>query len=350
MHTFDPDAAARPGSGIFGLPHGPDEAGIVLIPVPFDATTSYGGGAAEGPEAIRAASSQVDLLDPQFGPVFQAGLHMEAAPAWLAALSARARALAQPIIERGGADPDSPEERVALAEVDAAGARVNEHVHARVSGLLARGKVPGLVGGDHSTPFGAIRACAEHVAARRAGGGMGLLHLDAHMDLREAYDGFTWSHASIMHNVITRVPGVGPIVQIGLRDVGGRELEFARQHADRLHTHFDIDWARALAAGRPWTELAHAALAPLPEHVYISFDIDALEPALCPGTGTPVPGGLSFNQACLILETLRASGRRVVGFDLVEVAPGPNPAAPSIDANAGARLLYKLCGVATGSR
>jgi agmatinase len=91
------------------------------------------------------------------------------------------------------------------------------------------------------------------------------------------------------------------------------------------------------------------ALAPLPSHVYVSFDIDALDPSLCPHTGTPVPGGLGFNQAAIVLQALADSGRRVVGFDLVEVCPGPTEAEPEWDANVGARVLYKLCGCAASS-
>jgi agmatinase len=147
-----------------------------------------------------------------------------------------------------------------------------------------------------------------------------------------------------MHNVLSRLPGVARLVQVGIRDFSEGELDFARSQGDRVVTHFDDAWGDEQLHGTPFAALAARAIDSLPETVYVSFDIDALDPALCPNTGTPVPGGLSFNQASLLLDLLLKSERRVVGFDLVEVAPGP-PRGPEIDAIAGARALYRLCGV-----
>lgn len=337
---FNPDDAAKPGSGIFGLPGTRDDARIVLLPVPFDATTSYGGGTSAGPDAIRRASVQVDLFDRRLGRVYEQGIWMDEPDAGIAALSAEARALAEPIITRGGAEhADAP----AVARVDAACERVNAFTFDRTREALRAGKLPGLVGGDHSTPFGAVRAVAEHYARS---GGVGILHLDAHMDLRRAFEGFTWSHASIMLNVLERLPGVSCLVQLGIRDFGEGELTAARDHSSRVHVHFDDDWFERKARGESFLDLCRAAFEPLPHRVYISFDIDALDPSLCPHTGTPVPGGFSFQEAAAILRELRATGREVVGFDLVEVCPGPDPAEPEWDASVGARILYQLCGVA----
>lgn len=349
---FDPDAAAQPGSGIFGLPHTRDEAAIVLIPVPFDATTSYGGGTSAGPEAILRASMQVDLFDHQFGRTYERGLYMEPISESILADSRRARKLARPIIERGGA---TARDKRAVAEVNAACESVNRFTFDTSRAILDEGKTPGLVGGDHSTPFGHIRACAEFAGAIKGSKGLGILQIDAHMDFREAFEGFEWSHASIMHNVLTRIPGVTRLVQIGTRDYGEGERDFGKAQRKRAVTHFDFDLADRLDGGDPWREVCDDIVEPLPEHVYVSFDIDGLDPALCPHTGTPVAGGLSFNRACVLLETLARSGRRLIGFDLNEVSPGlePIPTEPEWDANVGARMLYKLCGVAsiaTGKR
>ncbi|MBX3357388.1 MAG: agmatinase family protein [Phycisphaeraceae bacterium] len=345
MIDFDPDAAAQPGTGVFGLPHSRDESRIVLIPVPFDATTSYGGGASKGPAAIRAASAQVDLHDPQFGEIYRHGIFMEKEHAKIRRASREARKAAKPVIEAGGAGPGAKGRMGrALREVDRAGEAVNAFTRERVNRVLKEGKIPGLVGGDHATPFGAIQACAEFTAA--TGERLGILHIDAHMDFREAFEGFAWSHASIMHNVLTRIPEIGSMVQVGLRDVGKREIEFAQARSGQVFPHFDLDWTREMLDGRPFGDLCARAIEPLPGFVYVSFDIDGLDPSLCPHTGTPVPGGLSFAQACLLLGALKASGRRVVGFDLVEVTPGPKAGTsePEWDANVGARVLYKLCG------
>lgn len=340
---FNPDDAAKPGSGVFGLPYSLEQARIVLLPVPFDATTSFGGGTARGPEAIRDASAQVDLHDEQFGDAFRCGIHMAQPPRWIPPLARRARAAALPIIRAGGVDPSraTKAQRAALAAVDEASQRIERHTHDQCAAILAQGKVPGLIGGDHSTPLGAIRACAAHAAPA---GGLGLLHIDAHLDLRDAFEGFAQSHASIMRNVLTHAPGVRAIVSVGIRDAGRAELDLVRAHPQRLHAHTDLAWAQLIDRGRRFSDLALEAIATLPERVYVSFDIDGLDPSLCPHTGTPVPGGLSFHQASTLLGLLVASGRRVVGFDLVEVCPGPRGG--TWDATVGARVLYKLCGAA----
>lgn len=342
MTSFDPSAAATPGSGVFGLPFSAEESRIHLLPVPFDATTSYGGGAASGPEAIREASRQVDLFDHQFGQVYEAGIFMEPSDSEMAAASRTARALASPIIEKGGADAESADDQRAIAEVNAACEKMNGHVHDWTRGVLEAGRVPGLVGGDHSTPFGAIQACGEIAAAR--GVELGVLQIDAHMDLREAYEGFTWSHASIMWNVLERIPTVSRLVQIGIRDYCEEETGYARGQRGRISTQHDFDWWRWMDGGATFRSLCERTIDELPALVYVSLDIDGLSPDLCPGTGTPVPGGLTFNQAAALLECLHASGRRIVGFDLNEVCPREGDG--EWNANVGARMLYKLCGVA----
>jgi agmatinase len=333
---FDPDAAGAPDSGIFGLPFTRDESRIVLLPVPFDATTSYGNGTAQGPEAILNASRQVDLYDRKFGRIYEQGIFMEAPIERIREQSRQARALAVPIIDKGGADDSDAK---SLKAVDQAGEDVARFTYEHTAGVLRTRKVPGLVGGDHSTPLGAIRACAESVAKD---GGLGILHVDAHMDLRDAFEGFRYSHASIMYNVLTTVKDVVKLVQVGIRDFGEGEMDFAIEQGSRVHVNYDDQWADAMLAGGSFIDLCKEAVGRLPQKVYVSFDIDALDPSLCPHTGTPVPGGLSFQQAACLLETLKKSGRRVVGFDLVEVCPGPDD---EWDANVGARVLYKLCGL-----
>lgn len=332
---FDPDAAGAPGSGIFGLPFTRDEARIVLLPVPFDATTSYGNGTAAGPDAIFDASMQVDLYDRRFGRTYEKGIFMEPASDRIAGISKRARELAVPLIEKGGAEPGHALDAAAVAKIDAAGEEVNAFTYEHTKTVLKQGKIPGLVGGDHSTPLGAIRACAEHA------GELGILHIDAHMDLRNAFEGFRYSHASIMFNVVSTVPQVKKLVQVGIRDFGEGEMDFGIEQGSRVHTHYDEQWAQELLDGAIYTDLCKQAVKLLPPKVYVSFDIDALDPSLCPHTGTPVPGGMSFNQAAILLDTLKQSGKTIVGFDLVEVCPGED----EWDANVGARVLYKLCGL-----
>jgi len=334
--SFDPSSAAL-HDGIYGLPFTPEDARVVLVPVPWEATVSYGTGTADGPAAILKASRQVDLLDRETGRPYEAGIAMLDIPSEVRRWSDEARATAAPVIAAGGPG-DDPALRKAVAAVDALGDRMNAWVYDQVKRRLDDGKLVGVVGGDHSVPFGAIRAVAERHP------GLGVLHFDAHADLRRAYEGFRWSHASIMYNVL-ELAGVARIVQVGIRDYSDEEDETIRAHPDRIRTHFDPDLRRALFDGESFSRVAGRVVADLPRQVYVSFDIDGLDPALCPHTGTPVLGGLSFAEVSALLRTVVDSGRRIVGFDLNEVAPDPEGRS-QWDGNVGARVLYKEIGFA----
>ena len=344
--TFDPSAPSAHDAGIFGLPHSVDEAHVVVVPVPFEATVSFRTGTARGPEAIVQASRQVDLFDADVGRPYERGIAVEDAPAWLPPLAASARAAATAAIDAqvDGRTPNAAD----IAVVDSAGDRLNAHVRARVGAILAAGKLPVVVGGDHSVPFGAIAACAAHVDGRP----LGVLHLDAHCDLRDAYEGFRWSHASIMKNVLDDVANVR-IVQVGIRDFSEDELDVVRGSAGRVTTWFDAQLRNARLSGG-FLKQARAIAAALPDDVYLSFDIDGLDPGLCPSTGTPVPGGLLFDEIVAVLSAVVAAGKRIVGLDLVEVAPpddvDDDDLGANWDANVGARLLYKMIGFALASR
>ena len=340
--AFDPDAPARAGSGIFGLAHTPDQAAVVLVPVPWEPTTSYGRGTAAGPAAILAASKQVDLTDVETGKPHEAGIVLLPEAPEVRAWNAEACAAAQPIIDAAGVTDGNPALAAGLARVNELGQRLNEWLAAETMRWLDAGKLVGVVGGDHAAPFGAIEAVA------RRHPGLGILHLDAHADLRVAYEGFTWSHASIMHNVATRLSDVARIVQVGVRDVGDAEIAAARGSAGRIVTYFDAELAAARFEGETWAAQCRRMLDSLPRQIYLSFDIDGLCPTFCPHTGTPVPGGLSFTEACYLLREVVRSGRVIVGFDLNEVAPGPP--GDEWDANVGARLLYKMIGWALRSQ
>jgi agmatinase len=338
MHAnFDPSAAAI-HDGIYGLPFSPEESRVVLVPVPWEATVSYGAGTAGGPAAILAASRQVDLFDRETGKPYEAGIEMLEIPTAVRAWSDEARRLALPVIENGGPAND-PALRDAAARVNALGDRMNTWVHETTRRWLADGKLVGVVGGDHSVPFGAIRAVAEKHP------GVGILHVDAHADLRDAYEGFRWSHASIMFNVHRELDRVSRLVQVGIRDYSEDEDRLIHDSGGRIRAFFDADLRRALQEGEGWARIAGRVVAELPRDVYVSFDIDGLDPALCPHTGTPVVGGLSFAEATSLLRILVESGRRIVGFDLNEVAPDPDGQS-EWDGNVGARVLYKEIGFA----
>jgi agmatinase len=336
--AFDPSAPAT-GNGIYGLPFSPEQSRVVLVPVPWEPTTSYGRGASLGPEAIRRASRQVDLFDVETGRPYEAGVALLDVDPEIAAWNTEAMVAAEPILAAGGTSPD----------LEASTVRVNglsERLNARVAQIVRehqeRDKLVGVIGGDHSCAFGAIEASASRWP------GLGVLHLDAHADLREAYQGFTYSHASIMLNVVTRLPNVARVVQVGLRDLSEEEYGRIRSSKGRVRAVFDQDLARQMLEGKTFASILRNALECLPDNVYLSFDIDGLDASLCPHAGTRVPGGLSFQQAVALMAYLVESGRRIVGFDLSEVVPGPD--GDEWDGNVGARLLYKMIGLALMSQ
>jgi agmatinase len=347
VSKFDPAGAGAPDGSVFGLPFGPDDSSVILLPVPWEATTSYGRGTAQGPAAIRDASPQLDLFDVQLASVglgqpWQYGIHMLEESSRVRAWNERACAQALPVIAAGGVVGDDAELLSALGDVNNLSRELDRWVEQEVLAGIEEGRIVGVVGGDHSVSFGTIAAHAQRFP------GMGVLHIDAHADLRFAYEGFDRSHASIMHNVVERIDGVARIVQVGIRDLSLDEHEMTRTHA-KLVTHFESTLRDQLGDGRTWSQICTAIVHALPEQVYVSFDIDGLDPALCPSTGTPVPGGLSFYEATSLLLALVRAGKTIVGFDLVEVAPSGRPG-DEWDGNVGARLLYKLCGVALASQ
>ncbi|MEM7755237.1 MAG: arginase family protein [Planctomycetota bacterium] len=342
------DTPPRPGDpvtaddGFLGCQTRRENARVVLIPVPFDATCSSRPGARHGPRAIVEGSVFLDVCDAVFGRFDGFGVHLEEAPGWVESISNETRSLVEPLLARGA----GPEDRDRVLGIDAACAEVQDHVYARCRAALDEGAVPGVVGGEHGVSFGAIRASADE-------GPVGVLHIDAHFDLRERYLGVEYSHASVMRNVIDRLPTVERLVSVGIRDWSPEEQGLVERVSPRIAWLRDDDIARRTLSGEPWSAVCDEVVALLPDRVYVSFDIDGLEPGLCPNTGTPVPGGLTFGQASVLLETLAASGKTVIGFDLVEVAPRPGidlVAERTLDGVVGARVLQKLVGCAVRSQ
>lgn len=333
---FDPEGVGVDNGAYFGLPFEPAAAELVLVSAPWDVTVSYGAGTAYAPDAIIEASTQLDFYDPHAPGAWRRGIATADVDYTLQEASLRLRADAARVIdhlEGGGCVGDDSIVRK-IRRVNEGCAAMNAGIEAQASRWLDAGKIVGLVGGDHSTPYGLIRA----LGARRSG--FGMLHIDAHCDLREAYEGFEYSHASIMFNVLRDVPQVERIVQVGVRDFSQTERALALS-SGRVVQFGDAELAEERFCGVTWDAQCRRIVAELPEEVYVSFDIDGLSMDNCPHTGTPVPGGLSFNEAVWLLAAVVRSGRRIIGFDLVEVAPSADD---RIDAVTGARILWKLCG------
>lgn len=330
--AFDPNAAAKPGS-LFGLDFGPKDAKIVLIPVPWEVTTSYGGGTAKGPAQILKASAQVDLYDTDAVDPYMAGIYMQPINKKIDSMNKKFRAIAMTGIKKGGFS-ESKADQKKLEQVNKASDDVNQWVYEETKKLLKQDKIVGVVGGDHSVPFGAIKAMAEKFPS------MGILHFDAHSDTRIAYEGFAHSHASIFHNVMTKIKNVSKLVQVGIRDFCEEEVQVVEGLGERVQVFLDQEIFKAKAAGRTMQDIAKIIVQGLPSEVYVSFDVDGFDPKLCPGTGTPVPGGLEYSDALLIFREIVSSGRRIIGFDVNETS---NANGGEWNANVAARLLYKLC-------
>lgn len=293
--AFDPNGIGHPNGNLFGLPFTLDECAVVIIPVPWDVTASFRSGAALGPRAILEASYQIDLRDPVLPNAWQHGIAMLPMPEHWEIRGTRLRKLAETCIqhlEQGGTPDDGPL-ATAWREVNGAGAELNDWVRGKARTFLwGEKRLVGVVGGDHAVPLGLMEALADRYPA------YGILHIDAHLDLRKAYEGFTYSHASIMRNAM-EIPQISRIVHVGVRDYCDEEATVVEQSGGRLVAFTDREMKRELFAGRSWSSICQKILALLPPQVYVSFDIDGLNPSLCPHTGTPVPGGLEFRRNVL---------------------------------------------------
>lgn len=328
---FNPEGVGVVGSGIFGLPFSVDDAQIAIIPAPWGVTVSYGGGTHNAPKAIYEASPQIDYYHGSYGAdTWKIGISMLPLSEWddvyKEGVELREKAKAHiEILERGELETSPENINVAC-----------EAFHARIEKtadeLLAKGKIVGLLGGDHSTPLGLMRALAKKH------GEYGILQFDAHCDLRDAYEGFTYSHASIMHNAL-KMPEIKRLVQVGVRDYSVHEKAVIEASSGRIKTFFDEDIRERQYKGARWLEIVNDVVGALPEKVYVSFDIDGLEPSLCPHTGTPVPGGLRFQEAMFLIQELAKSGKTIIGFDLNEVSPSPET---EWNQNVGMRVLWNL--------
>jgi agmatinase len=339
--VFDPNGTADQNAGLYGLPFTVPTAEVVILPVPWEVTVSYRGGTSRGPGAMRMASYQVDLFDEDVPDAWKLGLALDDISGEWLKQSSRVRKNAIAVIDfyESGTGITELDAQDMTQEINAECAALHQWVEERCAQYLEMGKIPAVLGGDHSTPLGLIKALAAKYPS------FGILQVDAHADLRDAYEGFEFSHASIMFNAL-KVPQVGKLVQVGLRDICEDEVNLAAASNGRVVQHTWRQLSAATYRGVTWDAQCDAIVAGLPKDVYISFDIDGLDPSLCPNTGTPVPGGLQYEEAVHLMRKVVESGRRIIGFDLVEVSPGSS----EWDAIVGARLLLKMCNLAGKSQ
>lgn len=332
-NIFDPSGIGVKNGNFIGLPFTRETANVVLFPVPWDITVSFGEGTALAPQAILDASFQLDLFDPDLKDAWKQGIFFQPINNEIFEKRNQLRPLAAAkieFLESGGDVLQNQEMQNMLDKINAACESLNTFVYTESKKLLEIGKMVGLVGGDHSTPIGYLKALSEKYTE------FGVLQIDAHQDLRNSYEGFTFSHASIFFNAL-KIKNISKLVQVGIRDYCEEEVAKVQQEGERMSVFYDHQLKENQFTGLNWSLQCEKIIKELPQKVYISFDIDGLDPKLCPNTGTPVPGGLDFSETLYLLKKIVESGRTIIGFDLCEVGNS------EWDANVAARILYKLC-------
>ncbi len=266
-----------------------EQARVVVLPVPFEATTSYGQGTSQGPAVLLDTTAQVEFYDEE----------LDATPHTIGI------ATADPVPVEG-----------------CNGETVVQRVAARVTEIVARGQFPLALGGEHTITSGCVKGCLTRYPD------VGVLQIDAHADLRNTYHDTPWSHACVMRRIVD----MGcPTVGVGIRGLSQEEVDFIREK------QLPIWFAHHIAGRNDWMQ---AAIDALPQHVFVTFDVDGLDPSVIRATGTPVPGGLDWYTALQFLRMVFAQ-RTVVGADVVELAPQAGDHASDF---AAARLAYKLVG------
>ena len=332
LQDYNPSGVGEINGNLLGLPCDYDSANLIVFAVPWEVTVSYGAGTANGPQRILDASVQLDLFDFDNPEGWKQGIYLVEIPQEILEKNNYYRDLAAQIIERlaqGKLLTDTPDLTPVLTEINQASQQVNQWLFTQCQAAMNQGKQVAVIGGDHSSPLGYFQALAAKYPE------FGILHIDAHADLRDAYEGFAFSHASIMFNGL-KLPQISKLVQVGLRDISHDEIQMIDQSQGRIVAYYDPIIKQKLYAGTTWVQLCREIIHHLPEQVHISFDVDGLDPKLCPSTGTPVPGGLELEQVFCLFRELVNSGRKIIGFDVCEVGDG------EWDGNVGARIVYKL--------
>ena len=342
LSTFDPNSLGNPNNNIFGLPFSEEDARLVILPIPWEVTVSYNAGTARAADHVFKASLQVDLFDPEIKDAWKQGFYMRMPDRKILTKSDYLRKEAELYLNYISQGDEVSANRFmckTLKDINEGSLFLNDWVYNQAKDLLDKGKLVGLLGGDHSTPLGYFKAIAEKYPE------FGILQIDAHMDLRKAYEGFNYSHASIMYNALEEIPQIKKLVQVGIRDYCEEELDYMRNSNGRALSFFDKDIKERQYEGDTWKTIVDEIVDTLPQHVFISFDIDGLNPKLCPHTGTPVQGGFEADQVFYLFKKVMQSGRQLIGFDLNEVGVSHD----EWDENVGARVLYKLCNLLIAS-
>ena len=322
--------------GIFGLPVCDlEEARLVILPVPWEATVVYGSGTARAAEPVVKTSLLINLFNPDFQNSWQKGFHIMDVDKKVLTKSDYLRKEAELVtdyITHGDDVSKNSFMGKSIADINQGGEFLNNWVHERTGNLLKAGKLAVVLGGDNSVSFGYIKALAENNES------FGILQIDAQCGLRKAYHGFVYSHVSTMYNVINEIPQVARVVQLGARDFCEEEWRFIQEHKDKICMFSNKTLQDRMLEGVTWQSISDEIITQLPQKVYISFDIDGLDPKYCPSTAMPVPGGLETAHIFYLIKKLAAEGKKIIGLDLTGVGSDT-----PTDASVGARVLWRLC-------
>ena len=270
-----------------------ENSSVVIVPVPYEATTSYGKGTKDGPKAVLMASQEVETFDDELWvEPFKIGIQTS--------------------------------EEITMEAVTDATEKPFQELYEAISPLVEFGKFPIIIGGEHSLSLGAVRACAERFPD------LSVLQIDAHADLRASFEGNKYSHASVAYHIYHTLPN--PLItQVGIRNISGEEVAWMEEHAVKINTF----WARQQ---RNWNY--PDIVDTLSDNVYLTIDVDGLDPGIMPSTGTPEPGGMDWYQLKELIKQLCVR-KNVIAADIVELAPIKGMHAPDFLV---AKLVYKLIG------
>ena len=337
---FDPNGAIPDNGNYFGIPLEPEEAALVLISAPWDLSLKVRNGSSFAPDAIIEASRSVDFFEPMAPDSWRKGIATVPIDYTIQDMSHRLRSDAERIVKvhekQGGTPFDNLVYERSLRRVNEGFQALNDNIYKQSQTWLSEGKIVGLVGGDQSTAYGHIRAVAEHH------GSLGVLHIDSSCNLKSCHQGFEFSHASVMHNILRDVPQVECLVGVGVRAFSPEEWQRAESDPRvKLFTGQSI-WSRHFE-GVLWSTICNEIVESLPQNVYVSLDVNGLTVECSPHNGMVVAGGVRFPEVIYLLGKIVDSGRKIVGFALSEVLPDMDD---KTDAAIASRLLYNICSMA----
>jgi len=326
--SLEINGVARTDTNIFGFDFSMEEAAVVVLPFSWDVSCSFERGTRLAPEAILTASTQLDFYNSKKG-YREIKIFMEDESSFILDESKYLGKMAEDIYS-------SLESGRTLLEYQRDNLeRINERTfywlslkEKQISNLLKKGKKVILLGGEHTCTLAYLNALNNSVKD------YGILQIDAHMDMRDTYAGFKYSHASVLFNALESVNK--SVVQVGIRDCAPIEVDYAK--TKNVKTYFNLNIKERLFAGESWESIVGEIISMLPSNVYLTMDIDGLDPSFCPNTGTPVPGGLSYDQ-CIYLINRVSEEKNIIGADIVEVGSSP------YDANVASRILWAICTV-----